>query len=215
MPLTKEERENFEWLPKIEVKGNTKNNTQSGIVFFIIDLKSLFNIDLSYHGVKDVLNRAFNASKHAIPVDTGLTKKSYSQKQLDDYRVYYYFDPNKIIGQIRKGVKVKDYYVQYIAESAKNFNWISVLMKMFYDELFKGMKSLYKKHEEKKESSKRLMNLGYAMIFKEQIDQEYKVMKEKKKEEIDEQKRMQKLKYLLIKQKKEARKQKRLEAEDK
>ena len=134
--------------PQIKAAPTNKLN-QSDIVFFIVDVNELFGITLDYPGIIGALNNAFLDSKQYIPVATGLTKRSYTMEKINETQVRIYFDPKKIIGQVRKGVTVKEYYVVYIAQNAKRFNWLSIVMKHFYDRLYKEVKDIGKKHPNK------------------------------------------------------------------
>src|SRR5574344_2557561 len=83
---------------------------QGEIVYFVIDLNEMFGITLDYPGIKGALNAAFLESKRYVPVDTGLMKSSYTMRPKSDTLVECFFDPDKIVGQMRKGEKVEDYY---------------------------------------------------------------------------------------------------------
>lgn len=103
----------------------------------------LFNIDLNYRGIIKVLNDAMKYSRQFVPMDTGLTRRSMEIRKISDTTVQVFFNPERIIGQIRRGHVVKDYYVKYIAESAKNYNWLSIVIFKFYDYLVKAVKQLF------------------------------------------------------------------------
>ncbi len=45
---------------------------KDNLVYFIVDIKELFDVSLSYPGIRTSLRKAFNNSKKFIPVDTGL-----------------------------------------------------------------------------------------------------------------------------------------------
>ena len=139
MALTDTDRIQYDWLPKAT---NYKGN-QSDIVFFIINVKTLFGVDLNYPGMIGALNKAFEVAKSKVPVDTGITRNSFKGRKIDDYSVYYFFDPADVIGKVRKKQIVKEYYVKYIAESAKNFNWLSIVMYYFYETLFSEVRKLF------------------------------------------------------------------------
>lgn len=85
------------------IKRGKKSYNQSDIVFFRVNVQELFNIDLNYRGIRTCLNRAFESCKQYIPYDSGLTYRSFTPKILNDSTVEYFFDPSKIVGQMRKG----------------------------------------------------------------------------------------------------------------
>lgn len=185
---------------KIKASPTTSNSNEDE-VFFIVNVKELFNIDLNFPGIKGALNAAFMYSKQFVPVDTGMTKRSYTMHQIDNYSVKCFFDPNKIVGQKRNGVIVKDYYVKYIAEHASRFNWMQILIKNFYDELYKQMRSLQKKHPEGTDKSGSIA-FSVFLIFKELFDNEYKAKKEEAKRLKEEEIAKKKAQKQTIKQKK-------------
>lgn len=191
---------------------------QSGVVFFIVNVKELFNIDLNYPGIKTALNSAFRESKTYVPTDTGLTKRSYTMEMLDDFRVRCFFDPDKIVGQVRKGRVVKDYYVQYIAEHASRFNWLTIVIKKFYDKLYEEVRQMYKKQQNKfdkdfddadkineefqLQKENKLVSMKQASAFMTQLRLQYKNAKEEAVRRRDEERLKRKKKRELIKQKK-------------
>lgn len=137
---------------------------QGEIVFFQCDLDEMFGITIDYPGIRGALNRAFNESKNYIPVDTGLMKASYTMRTLSDTMVELYFDPQKIIGKTRKGKTVKEYYPQYVGSSGsanRAWNWLTIVMRHFYDKLITEVRNLIrsKKTKERKEA-----NLSVATI---------------------------------------------------
>lgn len=204
--LTDKDREKFSWLPSSNIDYSSKN--QSSEVFWIVNLQELFNIDLSYPGIKTALNTAMKYCKQYVPKDTGLTMRSLAMIELDKSRVKLFFDPKKIVGQKRKGEIVRDYYVAYIADSAKNFNWLSITIYQFYTKLFSLTKELFKKQEkiikEKPDKADKLtLDLTYASLFVGKVKTEYKEMKDEKKKLIDIKKAKDRLKKIQIEQKKE------------
>ena len=107
-------------------KGNKyASYSQGEEVFFLVDIYELFGVDIDTPGIKGCLNKAFIACKKYIPYDSGLTFRSFTQMALDNHRIRYFFDKNKIVGQTRKGKVVEDYYVVYIDQSAKNYSWLT------------------------------------------------------------------------------------------
>lgn len=175
--------------PEIKASPSYKSN-QGDYVFWTVDVKELFNIDLSYPGIKSALNAAFMESKQYVPVDTGLTKRSMTMRELSSTRVEVFFDPDKIIGKTRKGVTIKENYTIYIAESPKRYNWIAICMKHFYDELFQQVKGLIQKaKKQNKEESKQpntetfKMFMTAFMVSYKQKKQEAKILRDKVLEE--------------------------------
>jgi len=131
---------------------NTYQPNQGSIVFFQCDLEEMFGINLDYPGIRSALNDAFANSKHYIPVETGLMKSSYTMRPKSDTLVECFFDPDKIIGQMRKGHKVEEYYPQFVGSSGggnRAWNWLTIVMNHFYDTLIADVKSLSKKKEAK------------------------------------------------------------------
>ena len=159
---------------------------QSGVVFFIVDVQELFNVNLSFRGIIKCLNAAFMESKRYVPVATGLLKRSYTMERLDDHRVRCFFDPNKIVGQTRDGVVVKDYYPQYIAEHASRFNWLTIVIKKFYDKLYGEAKKLFKSQKDnpikQKDPNKQQMFMFGVTEFMKELNQKYKTSKIEAKE---------------------------------
>lgn len=112
------------------------------IVYFICDVKELFNVDLNTPGVRKALNHAFNMSKSAVPYATGLMLKSYTIEQISQTAVRCYFDPQKILGQVRLGKEVKYYYPGVLKKYSSRFNWMDILVKKFYENLKINMETL-------------------------------------------------------------------------
>lgn len=186
------------------IKADSYNNSQSSDeVFFIVNIKELFNVDLSYPGIKTSLNKAFMFSKQYIPVDTGITKRSYSIREIDNNRVKIFFDKTKVIGQIRKGRKVDVYYIRFIAEHAKRFNWLTIVIYQFYTELFKEIKKLkikQKKNEQNIKGSE--ISTATFLIFFDQLKENYKQIKEEAKKLKDIERENKKRKEDIIREKK-------------
>lgn len=131
---------------------NTYQPNQGSIVFFQCDLEEMFGINLDYPGIRSALNDAFANSKHYIPVDTGLMKSSYTMRPKSDTLIECFFDPDKIVGQMRKGHKVDEYYPQYVGSSGggnRAWNWLTIVMNHFYDTLISDVKSLSHRKEAK------------------------------------------------------------------
>ena len=210
MALTDLDRLQYDWLPKAT---NYKGN-QSDIVFFIINVKTLFGVDLNYPGMIGALNKAFEAGKSKVPVDTGLTKNSFKGRKIDDYNVYYFFDPADIVGKVRKKQIVKDYYPKYIAESAKNFNWLSIVMYNFYETLFAEVRKLFNAKSREDDREYEFVpekDAKYSNILQPKIDEswlnkmrkEYKEMKERRNERIEIQKAQKRLKRIEMEKRKQ------------
>lgn len=176
---------NFNSSMEIQFKASpTESGSNRGEeVFWIVNVKELFDIDLTFPGIKGALNAAFMAAKAVTPISTGLMRRSMTMIQIDNYRVKIFFDRSKIVGQKRKGVIVKDYYPIYLEEHAKTFNWLTILIKHFYDELYRQMKSLQKKHPASETKDKDSGTIAFAMfmMFKDVLDEEYKKKKEEAK----------------------------------
>lgn len=185
--------------PQIKASPSYKYN-QGDYVFWIVNLKELFNIDINYPGIKSALNKAFNESKRYVPVDTGLTKRSMTQRILDNYTVEIFFDPKKIIGKKRNGVIIKENYTIYIAESPKRFNWISICMYHYYDALFNAVKQLAKKKSPNK--TKEVIAMTAGLTFFSQLKQSYKAKKEEAKRLQEQEKEKKKILEDQIKEKK-------------
>ena len=210
MALTDTDRIQYDWLPKAT---NYKGN-QSDIVFFIINVKTLFGVDLNYPGMIGALNKAFEVAKTKVPVDTGITRNSFKGRKIDDYSVYYFFDPADVIGKVRKKQIVKEYYVKYIAESAKNFNWLSICMYYFYETLFSEVRKLFNAKDKKTKDKYEIVSekdVKYSSILQPKIDEswldkmrkEYKEMKSRRNERIEIQKAQKRLKKIEMEKRKQ------------
>lgn len=195
--------------PEVSAKPAHQSN-QGSYVFFRVNVKELFGIDLNYPGIRTALNKAFMAAKPYTPVDTGITRRSMTMKEINPYEVEVFYDPKKIIGQVRKGVVIKENYTIYIAESPKRWNWLSIVMKHFYDTLFREVKKLKSKYEHKEQpKNKTLGGSGISFIgygaFMEVFNSEYKAKKEEAKLLREEQRKKRILKEEAIKEKKRLR----------
>lgn len=127
---------------------NIQYSERGQLVYFEVDMKELFNVDLNTPDVISALNKAFNVSKSVVPIKTGLMLRSYTMKKISSTSVRCYFDPEKIIGKTRLGKTVKEYYPQYLVDTPKRYDWLQVLIKKFYDALRIQMEKLAKKNEE-------------------------------------------------------------------
>lgn len=168
-------------------------------VYWRVDVNELFGIDLTYKGITTALNQALQAAKIVTPIETGLLRRSLSLKKINDTTVECYFDRKKIVGRIRKGITVTDYYPKYLSEHPKTFNWLSICIKHFYDELFKQMKIL--KHKEKVDDE-RIIRFAMFEIFYDDLNASYKEMKQAAKIQQDEQLEKQRMLQEAIKEKK-------------
>lgn len=127
----------------------TYRPNQGTIVSFECDLGEMFGITLDYPGIKGALNSAFSASRQYVPVDTGILRESYRMKTWGDTMVQMYFDPTQIIGKKRKGRTVDEYYPQWVGSSGPNnraWNWLTIVMSHFYDELIARVRGLMKQN---------------------------------------------------------------------
>ena len=166
---------------------NIKYSDTGKLVYFEVDMKELFNVDLQTSGIISALNHAFNVSKTAVPVKTGLMLRSYTMDKISSTTVRCYFDPNKIIGKKRLGRIVKDYYPQYLVEFPSRLNWLDVVIKRFYDALKIELEELAKKNNQiKMENYYKLLILLLADL-KKKVEEEKRIKKlrEKRKEEIN------------------------------
>lgn len=160
---------------------------QSDVVFFRVNLKEMFGVDINYRGMRKCLNTAFMSCKQYVPFDTGITYRSFTQKQLTDYEIEYFFDPKKVIGQTRKGVVVKDYYVKYIASTPKNYSWLTKVMYDFYETLFREVSHLPKakkqiaKGERMYVYDEQILDDKGAKIFVRTLREEYRLKREEAK----------------------------------
>lgn len=196
----------------------TNKLMQGDYVFWLVNVKELFNIDLNYPGIKTALNNSLKEAKSVTPIDTGLLRSSLTLRQLDNFRVEVFFDPNKIVGKIRKGREVKDYYPKYLAEHAKTFNWLAICIKHFYDKLYEEVRQMYKKQQNKfdkdfddadkineefqLQKNNKLVSMKQASAFMSQLRLQYKNAKEEAVRRRDEERLKRKKKRELIKQKK-------------
>lgn len=160
------------------------------LVYFEVDIKELFNVNLSFPGVISALNKAFNVSKTAVPVKTGLMLRSYTMKKVSSSKVRCYFDPKKIVGQKRLGRIVKEYYPQYLVDTPKRYDWLHVLIMKFYRALEIEMLKLSK---ENKEVSMEIFYMFLLMLIhyhrKRKEEEKKRLAEEKKrKEELEKKK---------------------------
>jgi len=166
---------------------NIQYNDRNGIVYFEVDMMELFNVDLSTPGVITALNHAFNVSKSAVPIKTGLMLRSYTMVKVSNTTVRCFFDKDKIVGKRRLGKVVKNYYPQYLVEYPSRFNWLDLVIRKFYMALKLEMEKLAKKNKEiELENFYRLMLI--LLLAQEKKLNEYKKqkeLKEKQREQLE------------------------------
>lgn len=164
---------------------NIKYSETGKLVFFEVDMKELFNVDLNTPGVASALNYAFNVSKSAVPVDTGLMLKSYTMEKISSTVVRCFFDPKKIIGKKRKKQIVKEYYPQFLVNYPSRVNWLDLVIKRFYDALLLQMEKVAKKNSEVDMEKYYLFMLLLIASMKKKVELEKKIKKEKEKRRIE------------------------------
>jgi len=143
------------------------------LVYFIADIRELFNVPTSYPGIKTIIKTAFNHSKQYIPFKTGLLRRSYTLEYFGSDLVKIYFDPSKIVGSSRNGRTVESYYAKYLKEKEKTFNWLMIIMKHFYDILIKEVRKL-----KEKEKNITILSLTFAIMFLDSFNKQYNNKKE-------------------------------------
>lgn len=144
-----------------------KQSDDGNPVYFMLDTMELFGVDLHFPGLKKCFNTAYRETKNpnCIPVDSGLTMRSYTIQELDDHSVILYFNPNKIVGKMRKGKRdkkareVKEYYVQYISSNASRLTWLDVLIHEFLKILKREVTALAKETPSDWRSNPNAVNL--------------------------------------------------------
>lgn len=163
---------------------NIKYSNNSKLIYFEVDMKELFNVDLSTPGVLTALNYAFNVSKSAVPIKTGLMLRSYTIDKISSTTVRCYFDPKKIIGQKRLGRVVKEYYPQYLVRFPSRINWLDIVIKKFYEALKIEMEKLAKDNSKIDNTNfLRLLTLLLATTTqKVEEEKKFRKVKEKRKE---------------------------------
>lgn len=121
--------------------------------------------------------------------------RSYTIKELDDHTVILYFDPNKVIGKMRKGRndkkarEVKEYYVQYISSNASRLTWLDVLIHEFLKVLKKEVEALAKEtpkdwRELPGMSVTPMLNLQSFTDYVEAEEMMYQIRKKRQSEEL-------------------------------
>lgn len=167
------------------------------LVYFEADVKELFNVDLSTPGVIVALNYAFNVSKSAVPVKTGLMLRSYRIDKISNTTVRCYFDPKRIIGKKRLGKVVKEYYPQYLVRYPSRLNWLDIVIKRFYETLKIEMGKLAKTNEKIDQKNFNQFFLLLIATMNQKTEQEKKFREEQeKRQELLKQRRKRFLKSL-------------------
>ena len=159
---------------KINSSAHIQFSDDGSLVYFNINVKELFDVNLRYPGIKNALNVAFSESKSVVPIKTGLMRRSYTMDILNEDTIRVYFDPNKIVGQKRLGTVVKEYYPKYLKEHSKTFNWLDVVMSKFLKSLYLSAKEL----ERKKERDDAFKLVAFLALYKTFINQLDKKIKE-------------------------------------
>ena len=108
------------------------DDTSPTRVYFRVNLKEIFGVDINYPGLIGCLKKAFALSKKYVPFKTGLMLSAYTMEEVSPTIYEIYFDRNKIVGKKRLGVIVKDYYPQYLVEYSSRMNWLDILSYQFY-----------------------------------------------------------------------------------
>lgn len=144
------------------------------LVYFLLDLEVLFNINLSYEGIKSLLRQAFNISRSYVPYRTGTLRKSMTMEFIENNKVLVYFDPFKILGKkIGKKSIISTYYPKYLKDKPKTFNWLDIIFKSFIDSLTGSIRKLIEEEQariEQEESAKFLYLLMAANLLDESIN---------------------------------------------
>ena len=85
---------------------------------------------------------AFFRSKKVVPFKTGLMRSSYTMDKETINSVKVYFDPSKILGKMRLGVRVKSYYPRYLSQYPKTFNWMDLVIRTFLHTLLAEIRDI-------------------------------------------------------------------------
>ena len=209
------------------INKRTQAHNQGEIVFFRVDVYELFGVTIETPGIKKCLNIAYLECQKYCPVKTGLMKRSFTMKVLSDHQVELFFDPNKIIGQTRLGKVVETYYPMFVAETAKNYSFLTRMIYSFHETLFDEVKKMINKNkkptppkEEQVILQQEFKNyfvgeyldnkLKQGLVFLQKVRNDYKSRKEENDriiKEREEHRRRQREQYLALKkQLKEGRK---------
>ena len=157
------------------------------LVYFQVNIKELFGVDLNTPGVPTACNYAFNVSKAAVPIKTGLMLRAYTIEKVSSTTVRCYFDPKKIIGKKRLGVIVKHYYPALLFKFPNRLNWLDLVIKRFYDTLKEEMKKIAKKNKDVDDEGFAAFWLAYMLLFKKKQKerQKQKELEDKRRKEIE------------------------------
>lgn len=165
---------------KIDTSSTIQFSEDGEVVYFMVNIKELFNISSNYNGMKSIIRKAFGISKQYVPIKTGLMRSSYTLEYISSDVIRLFFDPTKILGKTRLGVVVKTYYPRYLVEKSKTFNWLDVVMKKFLDSLIGDVKAL-----KKQKDIEDALSLAAALLFMKQFNDQY-IEKQKKYKKLNE-----------------------------
>lgn len=132
---------------KIASNFNMQFSDDGNLVYFNINTRELFEVNLAYPGLMNAIKTAFRESKDTIPFKTGLLRRSYSMDRLNEETIRVYFDPSKIIGATRYGRPVDVYYAKYLKEKSKTFNWLDLVMRRFLRVLISEVRNMNKEKQ--------------------------------------------------------------------
>jgi hypothetical protein len=85
-------------------------NDEESLVYFDVNVQELFNVSITYPGMRKALRRAFRASKATTPYKTGNLRRSYTMERVDRYVSRMYFN---------KSFYSDSYYAAYLTEKPK------------------------------------------------------------------------------------------------
>ena len=151
------------------------------LVYFVVDTQELFKMNLDEGGLYSALQEAFRASKEEVPVATGLMKRAYTFKRLNNHSIMCSFPPDKIVGKVRAGKIVKEYYPAYLKDTVKRANWLDIVMKRFLDTL-KRLVNTHNKKENIKVNVPTIVFLEFLRAFNKQYKEKLKLALELKQE---------------------------------
>lgn len=154
------------------------DDTSPTRVYFRVNLKELFGVDINYPGLIGCLKRAFAISKKYVPYKTGLMLSSYTMEEITPSIYEIYFDRNKIVGKKRLGQIVKDYYPQYLVEYSSRMNWLDILSYQFYKVLITEAAKLEPDKEYTPEEFEKIQrqDKDYSSQKKEYIENTSKIL---------------------------------------
>lgn len=158
---------------KIASNFNMQFSDDGNLVYFNINVRELFEVNLGYPGLMNALKTAFRESKDTIPYKTGLLRRSYSMDRLNEETIRVYFDPSKIVGATRLGRPVDVYYPKYLKEKSKTFNWLDIVMRRFLRTLLVEVRSMNEK-KQKEDILKTTAFLVFYEVFRKQLQEKIK-----------------------------------------